>query len=107
MSIKLRTGLVAAALIGGLAFAQAQAVIELTPEQRTTVYTTITKQKVRAAPAGVTFSVGAVVPAEVELYAMPAAVEVPTIRRYRYTVWNDQVVLVDPQSRKVVQIIER
>lgn len=108
MITKLGTGLVAAALLASVSFAHAQAVIELSPEQRTTVYTTITKERVRTPPpAGLSFRVGAVVPAEVELYAVPEAVEVPSVRRHRYTVWNDQVVLVDPQSRKVIQIIER
>ena len=58
-------------------------------------------------PAGLSFSVGAAVPTEVELYAVPDAVEVPAVRRYRYTVWDNRVVLVDPGSRKVIQIIER
>jgi hypothetical protein len=108
MTTKLSTAVVAAALLGSISFAQAQAVIELSPEQRTTVYSTITRERVRTPPpAGLSFRVGAVVPAEVELYAVPEAVAVPEIRRYRYTVWNDHVVLVDPGSRKVIQIIER
>ena len=114
MTTKLRSGLAAAvlmasaSLLGGASSAQAQAVIELSPDQRTTVYSTITRERVRTPPpAGLSFRVGAAVPAEVELYAVPDAVEVPAIRRYRYTVWNNQVVLVDPGSRKVIQIIER
>jgi hypothetical protein len=31
---------------------------------------------------------------------------VPTVRSYRYFRWNDDVVLVDPTSRRVVQIID-
>lgn len=101
-----RHGLIAAALLGSVSFAAAQAVIEISPDQRTTVYRTITKERVRTPPPpGVAFSVGAVLPAEVELYSVPEAVEVPSVRRYRYTVWNNQVVLVDPSTRKVVEII--
>ena len=108
MTTKLGTGLVAAALLASVSFAEAQVVIDLSPEQRTTVYSTITRERVRTPPpSGLSFRVGAAVPTEVELYAVPDAVEVPAVRRYRYTVWNDQVVLVDPQSRKVIQIIER
>jgi hypothetical protein len=108
MKNRLRTGVVAAALLGGVAFAQAQAVIELSPDQRTTIYSTITREPVRTPPpADFSFRVGAVVPAEVELYPVPDEVEVPAIRRYRYTLWNDQIVLIDPGSRKVVQIIGR
>ncbi|MGH6770061.1 MAG: DUF1236 domain-containing protein [Xanthobacteraceae bacterium] len=108
MTTRLQAGLVAAAMLGSITCAQAQAVIELSPDQRTTIYGTITREPVRVPPpADFNFRVGVAVPAEVELYAVPEAVEVPTIRRYRYTVWNNQVVLVDPGSRKVVQIIRR
>ncbi len=106
MKVTLRNGIFAAAMLGTASFAFGQAVIELSPEQRTTVYRTITKERVRTAPpAGISFSIGAEIPASVELYAVPETVEVPSIRRYRYTVWNNQVVLVDPGTRKVVQII--
>ena len=102
------TGLVAAALLASVSLAEAQVAIDLSPEQRTTVYSTITRERVRTPPpAGLSFSVGAAVPAEVELYAVPESLEVQAIRPYRYTVWNNRVVLVDPQSRKVVQNIER
>jgi hypothetical protein len=108
MTTKLGTGLVAAALLASVSLAEAQVAIDLSPEQRTTVYSTITRERVRTPPpAGLSFSVGAAVPAEVELYAVPESLEVQAIRPYRYTVWNNRVVLVDPESRKVVQIIER
>jgi hypothetical protein len=108
MTISLRTGIAVGVLFGSVMFAHAQAVIELSPEQRTTIYSTITREPVREPPpADFNFRVGVAVPAEVELYAVPEAVEVPAVRRYRYTVWNNQIVLVDPSSRKVVQIIRR
>jgi hypothetical protein len=107
MKVMLRNGVIAAAMLGTASFAFGQGVVvDLSPEQRTTVYQTITKERVRTAPpAGISFSVGAEIPANVELYAVPETVEVPAVRRYRYTVWNNQVVLVDPGTRKVVQII--
>jgi hypothetical protein len=51
--------------------------------------------------------VGAPVPATVELHAFPdeVYVEVPTLRRYRYLYVNNQVVLVDPQTSEIVEII--
>jgi hypothetical protein len=44
------------------------------------------------------------VPVSVPLYAVPqeVAVEVPTIRRYKYMRVNDHVVLVDPVTSEVV-----
>jgi hypothetical protein len=92
----------------GAGSALAQGTIEITPEQETSVYTIITKEKVRKAPpADVTVSVGAVLPETVEVYEVPTTVEVPAVRKYRYTVVKDQVVLVDPTSRKVVKVIKK
>jgi Protein of unknown function (DUF1236) len=103
-----RSALVGAALLVSVGPAAAQAVIDLTPDQERTVYTTITRERVRTAPpATVDVNVGAVLPSEVEIYDVPAAVEVAPVRRYRYTVVNDRVVLVDPASRKVVRVINR
>ncbi|MCP8940269.1 DUF1236 domain-containing protein [Alsobacter sp. SYSU M60028] len=48
--------------------------------------------------------VGEALPSSVELYTVPADVGVKT--EYRYTVVNDRAVLVDPHSRKIVQIID-
>jgi hypothetical protein len=49
-------------------------------------------------------TVGEELPSSVELYSVPTDVGVRT--EYRYTVVNDQTVLVDPNSRKIVQVIE-
>jgi hypothetical protein len=49
-------------------------------------------------------TVGEELPSSVELYSVPADAGVRT--EYRYTVVNDQTVLVDPKSRKIVQVIE-
>lgn len=90
----------------GVGPALAQTVIEITPEQERTVYTTITRERVRTPPpADFRVGVGVEVPATVELYEVPATVDVAPVRRYRYTVVGGQVVLVDPGTRKVVRII--
>ena len=100
--------LVCAALLLAAAPAAAQVVFDLTPDQERTVYTTITRERVRTAPpAALDVNVGAVLPAEVEIYEVPTTVEVAPVRRYRYTVVNDRVVLVDPGTRKVVRVINR
>jgi hypothetical protein len=97
---------IAALAAGG--HASAQSVIEITPDQERTIYTTVTKETIRTAPpADMQFSVGTVVPPAVELYPFGATVAVPAIRPYHYTVWGDRVVLVEPGTRKVVRIIER
>lgn len=50
-----------------------------------------------------TVAVGATLPATVELYTFPSDVGVT---QYRYTMVNDRAVLVEPSSRKIIQIIE-
>lgn len=84
--------------------------IELTPAQRTVVYRTIVQERpVVAAPAGVELRVGTRVPANTQLYAVPesVAVQVPTVKQYRYMVVNNRVVLVDPETSMVVsEIVE-
>jgi hypothetical protein len=84
--------------------------VELTPQQRTTVYRTIVKDRtVAAAPGDVELRVGARVPATAQLYAIPqsVAVEVPTVQAYKYMVVNNRVVLVDPATSTVVgEIVE-
>jgi hypothetical protein len=50
-------------------------------------------------------AVGATLPADVELQAVPADWG-PTVAKYRYVYSNDHVMLVEPSSRRVVQIVE-
>lgn len=101
-------GALAAVLLAGTAgIAAAQTVvIDLTPDQRTTIFRSMTRERITVAPpADFRARVGVEVPSSVELLPVPDTVEVPAIRRYRYTVIEDQVVLVDPSTRRVVEII--
>jgi Protein of unknown function (DUF1236) len=101
-------GALAAALLAGAAgiVAAQTAVIDLTPDQRTTVFRSMTRERITVAPpADFRARVGVEVPSSVELRPVPDTVEVPAIRRYRYTVIEDQVVLVDPSTRRVIEII--
>jgi hypothetical protein len=91
------------------ALAQPAAVeFEWTPERERTVYGRVTREPVRRAPrAGFNVEVGAAVPEDTELYDMPGDIEYAPVRRYRYTVHDDRVYVVDPSSRKVVRVIRR
>src|SRR6266540_2180006 len=85
--------------------------LELSPAQRTVIYRTIVRERAPmvAATAGVEFRLGARVPETVQLQTVPdtVAVEVPTIRSYRYMVINNRVWLVDPATSTVVaEVIE-
>lgn len=83
--------------------------IELTPAQRTTIYRTVTRERVQTAPHPVDVRVGARLPGSMQLQEMPSTVvqEVPAIRRYRYMVVNNEVVLVDPATSEVIEIIRQ
>ena len=79
--------------------------ITIAPEKRSVI-----RQRFTAKPVQIKerVTVGMTVPTEVELVEVPETVvtEVPTVRSYRYFRWNDDVVLVDPSSRRVVQILD-
>ncbi|MBB6412252.1 DUF1236 domain-containing protein [Mesorhizobium sangaii] len=90
------------ALVAGIGASFAQDVVILKPEQQTVVREYIHKQKLASVSLlGVELNVGTALPDTVELHA----IEVPDVK-YKYTVVGDHAVLVDPDTRKVVQIIE-
>jgi hypothetical protein len=78
--------------------------LQLTPVQRQTVYRTIVRERVQPAQPSVEYRVGMRVPQTAHLYIVPepVAVEVPSVRPYRYMVVNNRVVLVDPATSEVV-----
>ncbi|HEX2556410.1 MAG TPA: DUF1236 domain-containing protein [Microvirga sp.] len=49
------------------------------------------------------------IPEEVELLALPQDIttETPTTTSYRYLITSDAIAVVEPQSRRVIQIITR
>ncbi len=99
---------VCTALLVGPGAAFAQVTFELNTAQERNVYTTFTRERVKAPPpAGFSVSIGAPVPAGVELYEVPSTYEYEPVRKYRYTVYEDNVYLVDPADRKVIRIIRK
>lgn len=83
----------------------AGATVTIAPEQRTRIKQYVVQQKVRPVQVKERVTVGAVLPAEVEFAAVPSDWG-PELGRYRYVYTNDHVVLVEPSSRRVIQIIE-
>ncbi len=84
--------------------------LQLSAKQKTEIFQTVTKEKVKSPPpANMAISVGSQVPASVELYPLPANVvsQVPAAKSYKYTVAQNQVVLVDPTTMKIVDIIKQ
>ena len=75
------------------------------PEARTRIKTYVTEHKLRPVATRERIAVGAAVPADVELVAVPSDWG-PSLTRYRYVYSNDRVMLVDPGTRTVVQEID-
>jgi Protein of unknown function (DUF1236) len=90
--------------------AKPSAGLQLSAQQKTAIFQSVTKDKVKTPPpANLSLSVGAQVPASVELYALPANIvsEVPAAKQFKYTVAQNQVVIVDPTNMKIVDIIKQ
>ena len=129
MNSYFRNGTVVLALLAGVSIAAAQttptrpgsspapgatmsqgSALHLTAAQKSTIFQAVTKEKVKSPPpANLRLSVGTQVPASVELYPLPAnlATQIPAAMSYKYTVAQNQVVLVDPTSMKIVDIIRK
>jgi len=90
------------AAVGGVAGAAVGGA--LTADQSTKVRTYVMKEKRPSVKVTEKVAVGETLPSSVQFYALPADVGVQT--QYRYTVVNDRTVLVDPGTRKVIQVIE-
>src|SRR5262249_32722194 len=81
----------------------------LSTAQRSAIYSAIAevKSKVRP-PLAFDLAIGVKVPPSIALYPLPDRTlsEIPAIRSYQYTIVQDQVVLVDPTTLQVVDIIK-
>lgn len=79
--------------------------VTIQPEVRTKVrqYVTTSRPRAVTAPSGFTVSTGAVLPQAIELEAFPADVGVT---QYRYVQIGGQTVLVEPSSRRIIEVID-
>jgi hypothetical protein len=81
--------------------------LELTSAQKNAIYNTVIRERVRTADARLSATVGATVPAVVELRTLPdqAAAENPGVPDLKYAMVGNDVVVVDPVSRRVIGVI--
>lgn len=80
----------------------------LTTEQKTKISTTIKQQNVQPAEnVNFNISVGTVVPRSVELHTLPAnVIEVyPAWRGYRFILVEEEIVIIDPATYRIVAVI--
>jgi hypothetical protein len=81
------------------------ATVQIEPEARTRIKSYVTEHKVRPVTVKERIAVGATVPSDVELVAVPSDWG-PSLTKYRYVYSNNRVLLVDPTSRAVVEEID-
>ena len=83
----------------------ASTTVTIAPEQRTKIKQYVLQQKVKPATIKERVTVGATLPADVELLAVPSDWG-SDVTKYRYVYTDNHVVLVEPSNRRVVQVID-
>ena len=81
--------------------------VPLSPEKQATVKQHVQREKPPEAQAGSPVAVGMTVPESVELWSLPqdSVTEVPATTSYKFLLTGKTIAVVDPESRKVIQII--
>jgi hypothetical protein len=80
---------------------------QLTTAQKSAILTAVRKDSKSASPVNFVVAVGAPVPPSIELYMLPdvALAEIPVAKLVKYTTVQNQVVLVDPTTMRVIDVI--
>ncbi len=98
-----RSTLAATILLAGTAFASAQTIV-VTPEQQTVVREYVkTNPVIVERPSNFELVVGAIVP---DILKPGALADNRMQSQYQYVVMDGRTVLIDPQTRKVVYIMD-
>jgi hypothetical protein len=79
--------------------------ISLTPEQRARIKEYVLQRRVAPITVKEHLAVGTKLPADVTLRSMPAEWG-PPVTNYRYAYSDNQIYLVEPSTREVVQLIK-
>src|SRR5437588_13128967 len=79
--------------------------ISFAPEQRTRIKEYVVKERVAPVTVRERITVGAKLPADVELRTVPAEWG-PSVSKYRYIYSDDRVFFVEPSTREVVQVLD-
>ncbi|KQK31606.1 hypothetical protein ARD30_09420, partial [Bosea thiooxidans] len=92
------------AVVGGVGGAVVGAIVGDVAEPKFRTY--VVEQRVPSYTYAEPVAVGTVLPAEGVVYRRLPAEYGPSASNYSYTVVNDRTVIVEPQTRRVVQIID-
>ena len=81
----------------------------LPPEKQALIREHAKRADLPVAQLGEPARIDMIIPEEVELIALPQdmTTETPTTTSYRYLITSDVIAVVEPQSRKVIQLITR
>ena len=81
--------------------------VPLSPEKQAIVKEHVGQAQLPPADISGPVTIGMEVPAGVELFALPqdTVTEVPTVTNYKFFAIGNTIVVVEPASRKVIQII--
>jgi hypothetical protein len=82
--------------------------LNLTATQRHELWQSLSKQAAKeSAPTGFTAKVGEAVPSSIKLQSLPSNVssQIPAVKSYDYALLQNELLIVDPSSKKIVDII--
>ena len=101
--------LTAASALAQTPAAETQPPVALSPEKQSMIRDHVRQSNFPAANLSEPARVDMVVPPEVDLIVLPqdAGTEVPTTTSYQFMVASDVIAVVEPESRKVIQLIKR
>jgi hypothetical protein len=113
MTTLARTALLTLVLAAGPVLAQTGGTpvetlpVPLPPDKQTIVREHARREKMPEARMDGPVTIGATIPEEVELWGLPqdSVTDVPTVTRYKFLLTGKSIAVVDPEDRKVVQII--
>ena len=101
---------IGAAAAAGSTTAPGKSALILTSMQRHEIYRDVSKQKMsQAIPAEFAAMIGEKVPSSVKLRPLPASAvkQVPAAKSYDYAMLSEDVILVNPNSKKIADVITR
>jgi hypothetical protein len=81
--------------------------LELTTAERLAIYAAVSQDKRKVAPQPFSTKIGDEVPPMIELYSLPdqTVAENPAAKLYKYTMVENEVVVVDPTRMRIVDRI--
>jgi uncharacterized protein DUF1236 len=106
----LRTATFALILLGSGGCAATAGFLNLSGAQEQIIYQSLMNEKGEPAPADFHPSIGNKLPSSLTLHKLPSRVvdRIPSVRRYEYMkLLTDELLLVDPKDREIVDVISR